>query len=150
LFRRDEDGDYWLVDNRGSVIRTARGPVFSAAVNDVVGRVGAVDLAVTYQVQDGSRTLAVTALELAPGGSVPTADVNEALGELLVGSPPDFIHVVPHMKLSASYRPLLGPLRAAGVPKPARNAWYLDEQTNEYKRLTTAVRAELLDTPDGE
>ena len=26
LFRRDEDGDFWLVDNRGSVIRTDRGP----------------------------------------------------------------------------------------------------------------------------
>ena len=25
LFRRDEDGDYWLVDNRGTVIHTARG-----------------------------------------------------------------------------------------------------------------------------
>jgi putative long chain acyl-CoA synthase len=143
LFRKDEDGDYWLVDNRGSVIRTARGPVFSAAVNDAVGRVGAVDLAVTYRVQDGPRTLAVTALVLAPGGSVPTADLNEAIAELVVGSPPDFIHVVPDMKLSASYRPLLGPLRAAGVPKPARNAWYLDDQINEYKRLTTAVRTEL-------
>jgi putative long chain acyl-CoA synthase len=89
-------------------------------------------------------------LELAPGGSVPTADLNEAISELVVGSPPDFIHVVPDMKLSASYRPLLGPLRAAGVPKPARNAWYLDDQTKEYKRLTTAVRTELLQTSDGE
>ena len=53
LFRRDEDGDFWLVDNRGSVIRTERGPVFSAAVNDAVGRVGAVDLAVTYRVVAG-------------------------------------------------------------------------------------------------
>jgi putative long chain acyl-CoA synthase len=150
LFRRDEDGDYWLVDNRGSVIRTARGPVFGATVNDAAGRVGAVDLAVTYPVQDGSRTLAVTALALAPGGSVPTADLNEAIAGLVVGFPPDFIHVVPDMKLSASYRPLLGPLRAAGVPKPARNSWYLDEQTNEYRRLTTAVRTELLHTSDGE
>jgi putative long chain acyl-CoA synthase len=150
LFRRDEDGDYWLVDNRGSVIRTARGPVFGATVNDAAGRVGAVDLAVTYPVQDGSRTLAVTALALVPGGSVPTADLNEALAELAVGSPPDFIHVVPDMKLSATYRPLLGQLRAAGVPKPARNSWYLDEQTNEYRRLTTAVRTELLHTSDGE
>jgi putative long chain acyl-CoA synthase len=150
LFRKDEDGDYWLVDNRGSVIRTTRGPVYSAAVNDAVAGVGAVDLAVTYHVQDGPRTLSVTALALVPGGSVPTADLNEALAQLVVGCPPDFIHVVPDMKLSASYRPLLGPLRMAGVPKPARNSWYLDEQTNEYRRLTTAVRAELLDASDGE
>ncbi|HEV7422203.1 MAG TPA: acyl-CoA synthetase [Mycobacterium sp.] len=145
LFRRDEDGDYWLVDNRGSVIRTARGPVFAAAVNDAAGRVGAVDLAVTYCVKVGGRDLAVTALTLRPGGSVPTADLNEALAGLSVGSPPDIIHVVPDMKLSASYRPLLGPLVAAGIPKPSRYAWYLDEDSDSYKRLTAAVRTELVD-----
>ena len=38
--------------------------------------------------------------------------------------------MVPDMTLSASYRPLLGPLRAAGIPKPSRNAWYLDDETD--------------------
>ena len=74
---------------------------------------------------------------------MPTADLNEALAALPVGVHPDLVHVVPDMTLSASYRPLLGPLRAAGVPKPSRNAWYLDYETGEYKRLTAAVRAEL-------
>lgn len=146
LFRRDEDGDYWLVDNRGSVIRTDRGPVFSAAVNDTVGRVDAVDLAVTYRVVVDGRDLAVSALVLSPGGSVPTADLNEALAVLPVGEPPDIVHVVPDMKLSATYRPLLGPLRAAGMPKPSRHAWYLDDDTGNYKRLTAAVRAEISGT----
>ncbi len=146
LFRRDEDGDFWLVANRGSVIRTERGPVFADAVNDAIGRVGAVDLAVTYRVPVGGRELAVSALTLSPGGSVPTADLNEALAVLSVGAPPDVVHVVPDMKLSATYRPLLGPLRAAGIPKPSRHAWYLDEDTGTYKRLTAAVRAELAET----
>jgi putative long chain acyl-CoA synthase len=143
LFRRDADGDYWLVDNRGSVIRTDRGPVYSAAVNDAVGRVGAVDIAATYRVNVDGRDVAVSALALSPGGSVPTADLNEALAVLPVGEPPDFVHVAPEMKLSATYRPLLGPLRAAGIPKPSRHAWYLDSETGTYKRLTAAVRAEL-------
>jgi putative long chain acyl-CoA synthase len=52
---------------------------------------------------------------------------------------------VPDMKLSASYRPLLGPLVAAGIPKPSRYAWYLDEDSDSYKRLTAAVRTELVD-----
>ena len=93
------------------------------------GGLGAVDLAVTYQVEVDGQPLAVTALTLCPGGSVPTADLNEALANLPVGAPPDLVHVVPDMTLSASYRPLLGPLRAAGIPKPSRYAWYLDEQT---------------------
>ena len=150
LFRCDDDGDYWLVDNRGSVIRTQRGPVYSAAVNDTVGRVGAVDLAVTYRVVVGDQELAVSALLLRPGGSVPTADLNEALTRLPVGSAPDVIHVVPEMKLSATYRPLLGPLRAAGIPKPSRYAWYLDYDSGTYKRLTAAVRAELTESSGDE
>ena len=50
LFRRDDDGDFWRVDSRGSVIRTPRGVVYAATVNDALGRINAVDLAVTYGV----------------------------------------------------------------------------------------------------
>jgi putative long chain acyl-CoA synthase len=149
LFRRDEDGDYWLVDNRSSVIRTQRGPVFCAAVNDAASRVGAVDLAVTYRVAVGARDLAVSALLLRPGGSVPTAVLNEVMATLAVGVAPDVIHVVQDLELSATYRPLLDPLRAAGIPKPSPHAWFLDHDTGVYKRLTAAVRTELVEaTPE--
>ncbi|MCV7062102.1 acyl-CoA synthetase [Mycolicibacterium vaccae] len=142
LFRRDEDGDYWLVDNRASVIHTTRGPVFAATVNDAVGRLGAVDMAVTYAVDVDGRTLAVTALALRPGGSIPSADLSEALADLAVGHGPDIVHVVPDMDLTATFRPLAGPLQAKGVPKASRNAWYLDADSSRYKRLTAAVRSE--------
>jgi putative long chain acyl-CoA synthase len=144
LFRRDEDGDYWSVDNRGAVIHTPRGMVFAGTVNDAVGRVGAVDMAVTYPVQAGGRTLAVTALALCPGGSVPSADLSEALADLPVGTGPDIVHVVSEMVLTATFRPLAGPLQQQGVPKPSRNAWHLDPDSNRYKRLTTAVRGEIV------
>jgi putative long chain acyl-CoA synthase len=144
LFRRDEDGDYWLVDNRGTVIHTPHGVVYASPVNDCISRLGAVDLAVTYGVEAAEgHQLAVTALALRPGGSIPSADLSEALCDLPVGNPPDIVHVVPEMALSASYRPLVSPLRAEGVPKPSRNAWYLDPDTNRYKRLTVAVRTEI-------
>lgn len=144
LFRRDEDGDYWLVDNRASVIHTRRGPVFAATVNDAVGKLGAVDMAVTYAVDAGGETLAVTALALSPGGSVPSADLSEALAGLPVGKAPDIVHVVPDMTLTATFRPLAGPLQQQGVPKASRNAWYLDPDSNRYKRLTAAVRSEIV------
>ncbi|MDG4668709.1 acyl-CoA synthetase [Mycobacterium sp. 236(2023)] len=144
LFRRDEDGDYWLVDNRDAVIHTARGMVFAATVNDAVGRLGAVDMAVTYGVESDGQTLAVTALALRPGGSVPSADLSEALADLPVGKSPDIVHVVTDMTLTATFRPLAGPLQEQGVPKPARNAWYLDPDTHRYKRLTVAVRSEIV------
>ncbi|WP_240630878.1 acyl-CoA synthetase [Mycolicibacterium sp. GF69] len=143
LFRRDGDGDYWLVDSRGAVIHTERGPVYASTVNDAIGCLGAVDLAVTYGVQANNRQLAVTAVELRAGGSIPSADLSEALADLAVGNAPDIVHVVPHLALSASYRPLVSPVRAQGIPKPSRNAWFLEPDTNRYKRLTVAVRAEI-------
>ncbi|QZT65093.1 acyl-CoA synthetase [Mycolicibacterium austroafricanum] len=143
LFRRDEDGDYWLVDNRGAAIHTARGMVFAATVNDAVGRLGAVDMAVTYGVEVEDQTLAVTALALCPGGSIPSADLSEALAALPVGTAPDIVHVVSDMTLTATFRPLAGPLQEQGIPKASRNAWYLDPDSNRYKRLTVAVRSEL-------
>src|SRR5262249_57737922 len=45
LFRRDSDGDYWLVDTRGSVIRTARGPIYEEPITDAISRITVVDLA---------------------------------------------------------------------------------------------------------
>ncbi|TDL05636.1 acyl-CoA synthetase [Mycolicibacterium obuense] len=146
LFRRDEDGDYWLVDTRAAVIHTARGPVFAATVNDAVSRLGAVDMAVTYAVPVDAHTLAVTALALRPGGSITTADLSEALSDLPVGASPDIVHVVADMTLTATYRPLAGPLQADGVPKASRNAWYRDADTHQYKRLTAAVRSEIAGT----
>ena len=47
------------------------------------------------------------------------------------------------MTLSASYRPIASPLRAGGIPKPSRTAWYLDPDSGRYKRLTVAVRSEI-------
>ncbi|MGD9622639.1 MAG: acyl-CoA synthetase [Mycolicibacterium sp.] len=144
LFRRDYDGDYWLVANRDGVIHTAEGPVFPATVNDAVGRLEAVDMAVTYPVQAQGQTIAVTALGLRPGGSVPAADLSDALINLPVGKAPGIVHVVPELSLTATYRPLAGPLRRQGVPKPSRNAWYRDTDTQRYKRLTAAVRNEIV------
>ena len=71
----------------------------------------------TYGVDVGGQQLAVTALALRPGGSVTSADLSEALADLPVGNAPDIVHVVPEMTLSASYRPLVSPLRAAGHPQ---------------------------------
>ncbi len=50
LFRADEDGDLWLVDNVATLIRTAHGHVASFPIVDALGDVDAIDLAVAYGV----------------------------------------------------------------------------------------------------
>ncbi|MBV9513197.1 MAG: acyl-CoA synthetase [Mycobacteriaceae bacterium] len=141
LFRRDHDGDYWLMGTRGSVIRTARGAVFEAPITDATSLMPAVDLAVTYGVDVGDHQVAVTAVTICPGAAISAADLSEAMAGL-GNDRPDFVHVVPDLTLSASYRPTVGALRNAGIPKSGRHAWYLDPETNRYKRLTAPARAE--------
>jgi putative long chain acyl-CoA synthase len=144
LFRRDADGDYWLMGRRGSEIRTARGLVYAEPVTDALGLITGVDLAVTYDVPVGGRQLAVSALTLLPGATITAADLTEAVANMPVGRGPDIVHVVPELPLSSTtYRPTVSALRAAGIPKSGRHVWYFDSGSNEFRRLTPATRAEL-------
>ncbi|RFD27343.1 acyl-CoA synthetase [Mycobacterium uberis] len=144
LFRRDDDGDYWLAGRRDSVVRTARGLVYAELVTDALGLITGVDLAVTYSVEVGDDQLAVSAVTLLPGAAITRADLTEAVAIMPVGLGPDIVHVVPELTLSATYRPIVGALCRAGVPKAGRQVWYFDSVTNQFRRLTPGVRAELI------
>ena len=144
LFRRDEGGDYWLAGRRGSVVHTKRGIVYAEPVTDALGLITGVDLAVTYDVPVGGRQLAVSALTLMPGATITAADLTEAVASMPVGRGPDIVHVVPELPLNpTTYRPTVSALRAAGIPKAGRQAWYFDSGSNEFRRLTPPMRAEL-------
>ncbi len=143
LFRRDEDGDYWLMGRRGSVIRTARGLVYAEPVTDALGLINGVDLGVTYNVPLGGQEVAVSAVTLLPGATITAADLTEAVAKMPIGLGPDIVHVISEMTLSATYRPTVSALRAAGIPRPGRQAWYFDASHNEFRRLTPGVRSEL-------
>ncbi len=143
LFYRDDDGDYWLAGRRGSVVHTPRGPVYAEPVTDALGCINGVDLAVTYNVPVGGHEVAVSAVTLLPGASITAADLTEACAKIPIGLGPDIVCVVPEMNLSATYRPAVSALRAAGIPKAGRQVWYFDAESGQYRRLTPAARAEL-------
>ncbi|MBV9512465.1 MAG: acyl-CoA synthetase [Mycobacteriaceae bacterium] len=144
LFRRDADGDYWLLGRRGSLICTERGIVYCEPSTDALGFIRTVDLAVTYGVSLRGRPIAVSAVTLRPGATVTAADLTEALADLPIGVGPDIVHVVPEIPLSATYRPTVSALRAAGMPKPGRHAWWFDPAGRQFRRLTAAVVTELV------
>ena len=143
LFRRDEDADYWLMGRRGSVVHTKRGLVYAEPVTDALGQINGVDLAVTYNVPVGDQEVAVSAVTLLPGATITAADLTEAVATMPVGLGPDFVCVVPEMTFSATYRPTVSALRAAGIPKAGRHVWYFDAGSDDFRRLTPAVRSEL-------
>ncbi len=143
LFRRDADGDYWLMGRRGGVIGTRRGLVYPEPVTDALGCINGVDLAVTYNVPVGDEQAAVSAVTLLPGASITAADLTEAVANIPVGLGPDIVQVCPDLPLSATYRPTVSALRAAGIPKSGRQAWYFDADSNEFRRMTPKVRSQL-------
>jgi putative long chain acyl-CoA synthase len=146
LFRRDDDGDFWLLGRRGSAVRTQRGIAFCEPITDALGMIPAVDLAVTYGVPTNGHQVAVSAVMLRPGATITAADLSEAVAAMPFGLGPDIVHVVTQMTLSATCRPTVSPLRAAGIPKPGRLAWYFDADADRFRRLTGAARAEMSET----
>lgn len=147
LFRRDADGDFWLVDHKRTVVAAARGPVFTQPIVDLLGEMPQVDLAVAYGVDAGDHQVAVAAVTV-HGGRVPSAaEITAALGQLPIAQCPHIVHVVDRIPLGASYRPRTTELQAAGLPKPSVRSWHLDVATGRYKRFTKAVAARYDDRP---
>ncbi|MGW0176009.1 AMP-binding protein [Rhodococcus sp. NPDC003322] len=143
LFRTDGDGDFWLMDDRNTVVCARRGPVYGEPIGYALGVLDQVDLVVTYGVRAGDEELAVTALTLRPGASLTAAHLADAFAGLDEGQCPDLVHVVPEIPISNSYRPRRGELRAAGLPKPGVRAWFWDAEHTRYRRLTKAVVTDL-------
>jgi putative long chain acyl-CoA synthase len=143
LFRQDEDGDFWLVDDVRAIIRTAHGLVPALPIQEALGDIDAVDLAVAYGVRDArGAELAIAALTQRTRSKLTPADIARAVAELGPDERPDIVHVVAEIPLTTWYRPRPGPLSEAGMPRAGRRAWYRDGDT--YRVLTGDVRKRLV------
>ena len=118
LFRADEDGDLWLVDHVGALIRTDHGHVASFPIIDALGDLDAVDLAVVYGLAEPGtgRALAVAAITLRPGFGLQAEALSAALATLEPEARPDLVAVVDEIPVTTWYRPSASALREAGVP----------------------------------
>lgn len=153
LFRRDSDGDFWLVDRKDTVVKTARGPVFTQPIIDAFGEVPAVEAVVVYGVELGRESgaprrldladeIAVCGISVRDEHSLPMKAVTDAVAVLLPDQRPDIVHVVDRIPLGRAYRPRASELQKQGVPAPSARAWFYDAESSSYRRLTKAVAAE--------
>jgi putative long chain acyl-CoA synthase len=166
LFRRDPDGDYWRLDSARDVIVADAGPVYGAPIRDALGELPAVDLAVAYglDVPGREHELVVAAVTLRPGHSLDATSLGDALQRLPAPGRPDVVHVVDEIPVTTWYRPLTGPLRAAGIPPTVddsgsgsgsggsgsgERAWYRDRGGRRYRPLTESARRRLSAAEDG-
>jgi putative long chain acyl-CoA synthase len=148
LFRRDPDGDYWMIDSLANVIRTADGPVFTGPIRDALGVIPAVDLAVAYGVpaRDSPREIVVAAITLRQRRTVSARDIGQALSALPPEGRPRIVHVVDRIPVTTWFRPMTQDLRAAGIPEPnpkdkqGPRAWFLDASGQTYRPLTEVAR----------
>jgi putative long chain acyl-CoA synthase len=148
LFRRDADGDYWLVDPVGSLIHTAAGAVPSAPIRDALGGLAAVDLAVCYSVPTpAGKAIAVAAVTLREGHELTAGEVTKALARLALRNRPVIVRVVAELPVTTWFRPLSGALRAEGIPTVGQDlpAWALDPERGTYRKLTLAARKRLVE-----
>jgi putative long chain acyl-CoA synthase len=105
-----------------------------------------VDLAVAYGVvpMGGALELAIVAVTLRGDRDLRPRDITAALENLSAEERPVIVHVVDELPVTTWYRPMTGPLRAAGVPSPGpgKLAWY--QSGGQYRALTQAARRRLV------
>ncbi|MFI7671939.1 acyl-CoA synthetase [Nocardia sp. NPDC049526] len=136
LFRRDSDGDYWLVDRTDTVIHTERGPVFTQPIVDVLNDITAVDMEVAFALPVGDHALAVAAVSVRTGFRLEPNDVTEAVRALDPDQRPDIVYVVDEIPRSSSYRPSTRAVQAAGRPQPGPDTWWYNRESEAYEIRT--------------
>jgi putative long chain acyl-CoA synthase len=137
LFRRDEHGEMWLVDQVTSLVRTAHGIAVPATARRAMEAIPAVDIAVAYGVPEGDSQVLVTAVTLRPGTELTAAELDRACDALLPAHRPSYVQVVPSMPVTAWCRPLWSSLRKAGIPKPtrSRDVFRLGDDRQHYQPM---------------
>jgi putative long chain acyl-CoA synthase len=118
LFRRDADGDHWLVARLNDLVATKHGPAAPAAAEDALGALPDVDLVVAHADPDpagGPNRLAV-ALVLRPGGAVTADALADAVAGLSEADRPELIRVVSSLPVTAWGRPHRSAAAAAVSP----------------------------------
>ena len=141
LFRRDADGDFWLLDTITSVVRTPTGPVYPTPIRDALWALDAVDLAVCFgvTVPGAKGAVAVAAVTLRDDQELAAHDVSDALSVLDPAQRPRYVRVVDAIPVTTWYRPVVAPLRALGVPDgDDGQAWKLGDD-GAYTELSTAA-----------
>ena len=122
--------------------------MFTAPIRDALGDLPAVDLAIAYGVRPGGseHEIAVAAVTLRVGHELKASDLEAALAGLPLLERPAIVHVADQIPVTTWYRPITGPLRAAGIPGPsgAGKAWARDGKGDSYRALTAAARRRLV------
>lgn len=144
LFRRDADGDFWLVGREAELIRTAEGIVPPGPIRDALGDLPYIDTVAVYGVPVGEAEIVAAAVSLRGTGEVKPLDLSEALLRVEPGLRPAIVRIVDEVPVTAGRRLRTGPLRDEGVPPAGDGRTYHRDKAGAYRPLTAAARRRLL------
>lgn len=144
LFRRDEHGEFWLVDPVSALVHTSAGAIAPGHARRAVEAVPAVDLAVAFGVpgpaSTGSGTSAevlVVAVTLREGATLTASELDRAFGAVPPDQRPSYVRIVSTIPVTTWGRPVWTALRQEGLPEPggSRGVWRLDEAREHYREV---------------
>ena len=145
LFRRDGDGDFWIVDALSALVRTAGRVIAPRPYAEALAELEPVDLALGYGVPAADGTeVAVAAVTLQADATLEADDVTAALAHLPPRERPAIVRVVDALPLTAWYRPLAPPLRAQPIRVHAKRRPAFFRSGGSYKPLRRADRDRIL------
>ena len=152
LLRRDEDGDYWRVDNINDIIQHDDGPLPTIPIKDAVWEVEGVSAAAAYGVRlpNVDFEIPVVAISLRAGATLDLEALHEQVErELEPSSRPLVVRLVKELPMTAGYRLRKQPLREAGVdPREIKDPMFWYERAKgtyqpmdmaAYDRLCTSL-----------
>ncbi|MGP4027068.1 AMP-binding protein [Actinomadura sp. 3N407] len=144
LFRRDADGDFWLVGREAELIRTAEGIVPPGPIRDALGDLPYIDTVAVYGIPVGEAEAAAAAVSLRDAGELKPLDLSEALLRVEPGLRPAIVRVVDEVPVTAGRRLRIEPLRDEGVPPAGDGRTYYRDKAGAYRPLTAAARRRIL------
>lgn len=119
LFRRDDDGDLWLVDQVADLLRTRDGLLPSLPIEEAVWELPAVSAAAAHGLRLEGLACDVPAVSvvLRDGAALdPGALGRVVAARLAAPSRPVLVRVATELPMTPGYRVQKAPLRAAGIP----------------------------------
>ncbi|MEO3824805.1 AMP-binding protein [Actinomadura sp. B10D3] len=147
LFRRDADGDYWLVGRETELIRTADGIVPPGPIRDALGDIPCIGTVAVYGIPVGDTELAAAAVSLRDPAELKPLDLSEALLRVEPALRPAIVRVVDEVPVTAGRRLRTAPLRDEGVPPAGDGRAYYRDRAGAYRPLSEAARRRLLKAP---
>lgn len=140
LFRRDDDGDHWLIGHVSELVTTGTGVAAPSLAEEALGGLDAVASVAAYPADlPGGGQQLVAAVKLRPGCRPSTAEVDAVMQRLTLPDRPAVIRVVADIPLTTWWRADREALRRGEAGLAAAAPGWIRDATGGYRATPEPV-----------